>query len=117
VILLLVALAYLWTRDVSAERWSWVRQFGTTSLLVYWVHIELVYGRWSGSLKNNLTVVQTVAAALILIVLMLVLSTLKTRRGVLWARIVPVLNATFRAYFPSRPSWNFGAKPQGAAGD
>ncbi|MBV8902189.1 MAG: hypothetical protein JOZ22_01010 [Acidobacteriia bacterium] len=113
VILLLVALAYLWTRDGSATQWSWVRQFGTTSLLVYWVHIELVYGRWSWSLKNSLTVAQTVAAALILIVLMLALSTLKTRRRVLWARIAPALNI----YFPSKVSWNFGAKPQRAAGD
>ena len=33
--------------------WSWVRQFGTTSLLVYWVHIELVYGRWLFFLKEQ----------------------------------------------------------------
>ena len=48
----------------AGDGWSWVRQFGTTSLLVYWVHIELVYGRWLWFLKNSLTVPQTIAAAL-----------------------------------------------------
>ena len=33
-----------------------MRQFGTTSLLVYWVHIELVYGRWLYFWKDSLSV-------------------------------------------------------------
>ena len=41
----MVSFAFLWTRYGARDGWSWVRQFGTTSLLVYWVHIELVYGR------------------------------------------------------------------------
>ena len=78
-ILLLLAFAYLWTRQkVAQTRWSWVRQFGTTSLLVYWVHIELVYGRWLWFWKENLTLVQSAAAALAVILLMLGLSVLKT---------------------------------------
>ncbi|HEV3331064.1 MAG TPA: acyltransferase family protein [Bryobacteraceae bacterium] len=78
--LVLLALAFLWTRYGAKEGWSWVRQFGTTSLLVYWVHIELVYGRWLYFFKNNLTVPETVAAALAVILLMLAISTAKTRR-------------------------------------
>ena len=54
--------------------WSWVRQLGTTSLLVYWVHIELIYGRWLGSWKGALDVGQTVAASASLILLMVMLS-------------------------------------------
>jgi len=78
-ILLLLSFAYLWTRQQAAQsRWSWVRQFGTTSLLVYWVHIELVYGRWCWFWKENLTVAQSAAAALAVILLMLALSVLKT---------------------------------------
>jgi uncharacterized membrane protein len=81
VVLLLLAVAFIWTRYGTREdRWSWVRQFGTTSLLVYWVHIELVYGRWLWFWKNGLNVGQTVIAAIGLILLMLLLSTAKTYR-------------------------------------
>lgn len=80
VTLLIVAFAYLWTRYGASEGWSWVRQFGTTSLLVYWVHIELVYGRWLYFWKSSLNVAQTVEAAAALIVIMLLLSTAKTNR-------------------------------------
>lgn len=103
VILLVLAFAYLWTRQpVAQTRWSWVRQFGTTSLLVYWVHVELVYGRWLWFWKENLTAAQAALVALSVILLMLGLSVLKTRWlarrdwnlaarwKLLWARRVPV---------------------------
>ena len=51
---------------------------GTTSLLVYWVHIELVYGRWFGFWKENLTIAQCALAALTLIVAMIGLSYVRT---------------------------------------
>jgi uncharacterized membrane protein len=78
--LVMLAFAFLWTRYGAAPGWSWVRQFGTTSLLVYWVHIELVYGRWLPFCKNNLDVGQTAIAAMVVIVLMLVLAVVKTYR-------------------------------------
>jgi uncharacterized membrane protein len=78
VILVLLSFAYLWNRQ-SHGRWSWVRQFGMTSLLVYWVHIELIYGRWLWFWKENLTVGQTAIAAFCLVGLMLVLSTARTQ--------------------------------------
>ena len=85
VILLMVSFAFLWTRQSAS--WSWVRQFGVTSLLVYWVHIELVYGHWLGAWKENLTVGQTLIAAVGIIGLMLLLSLARTHyknwRGVL----------------------------------
>ena len=80
VTLLILAVAYVWTEYGAAPGWSWVRQFGTTSLLVYWVHIELVYGRWLPWCKNHLDVPQTILAAGILIVLMLMLAVVKTNR-------------------------------------
>jgi hypothetical protein len=80
VLLLMLAFAFLWTRYGAAPGWSWVRQFGTTSLLVYWVHIELVYGRASGLLKGTLNVAQTVISAAVIILLMLALSLTKTHR-------------------------------------
>ena len=79
VTLLMLSFAFLWTR-YGATGWSWVRQFGTTSLLVYWVHIELVYGRWLWFFKNHLTNAQTGIAALCIIGLMLLLSTAKAYR-------------------------------------
>lgn len=78
VMLLMLSFAYLWTKH-SEGRWSWVRQFGTTSLIVYWVHIELIYGRWLWFWKENLTVAQTVLSAVVLILLMLLVSIARTQ--------------------------------------
>jgi len=80
VFLLLLAFAFVWTRYAAGEGWSWVRQLGTTSLLVYWVHIELVYGKGLWFLKNSLNVTQTLIAAFFVILLMLAISTIKTYR-------------------------------------
>jgi uncharacterized membrane protein len=77
-IMIMIAFAWLWNLRTTAQDWSWVRQFGLTSLLVYWVHVELVYGRWFGALKNQLTVGQTVIAVTATVILMLVLSLLRT---------------------------------------
>lgn len=104
VLLLMLALAFLWTRYGSQGNWSWVRQLGTTSLLVYWVHIELVYGRTLSAYKLNLNVGQTVAAAATLIVLMLILSTAKTYRQRLKGYLLEM-------------GWWFTPKPGRAAGD
>lgn len=78
VILVLLPLAFLWTRHATGQKWSWVRQFGTTSLLVYWFHIELIYGRWLWFWKENLTPGKTAIAAVGLILFMLAVSTLRT---------------------------------------
>jgi hypothetical protein len=83
VTLVMLSGAYLWTRYGARHgAWSWVRQFGVTSLLVYWVHIELVYGRWLWFLKNSLTVGETAATAVGVILFMLAISALRTN----WAR-------------------------------
>jgi uncharacterized membrane protein len=78
VIMVILAVTFLWTHHGAGEGWSWVRQLGTTSLLVYWVHIELVYGRWLGSWKENLTVAQCVLGAVTLILMMICLSYART---------------------------------------
>ena len=104
VTLLLVAFAFLWTRWIPAGGWSWVRQFGTTSLLVYWVHVELVYGRWLWFFKNNLTLMQTLLAVIAVVLLMLGISVTKTRRR----RIAAAL-ANLR--------WTVGPRPERVPGD
>ena len=105
VTLLVLSLAFVWTRWGSKEgAWSFVRQFGMTSLLVYWVHIELVYGRWFFFLKDRLNVPQTIAAAAIVILLMLALSLIRTN----WPKIKAGLNDL---------GWRFSPKPNPVAGD
>jgi uncharacterized membrane protein len=84
-VLVLLSFAYLWTRH-SAGKWSWVRQFGTTSLLVYWVHIELVYGRWFWFWREGLSVAQVIAYSVVLILVMLVLSVARSQWKN-WARL------------------------------
>ncbi len=104
VTLVILALAFVWTEYAASPGWSWVRQFGTTSLLVYWVHIELVYGRWLPWCKNNLDVGQTALAAAILIALMLLLATAKTYRKEI-------------AAYVSSWRWAWSAKPDRVAAD
>lgn len=79
VILLVVGGSYMWSLAQSTGAYSWVRVLGSNSLLVYWVHIELVYGRWFGDWKQNLTVPQAAATACCLILLMLALCTLRRK--------------------------------------
>ena len=81
VLLLVMSGAYVWTHYAASQSWSWVRQFGTTSLLVYWVHTELVYGRWLYYWKERLTPLQTAFASVGVILLMLGLSVLSTNWG------------------------------------
>jgi hypothetical protein len=101
---LLLAVAFLWTRYGSKGGWSWVRQLGITSLLVYWVHIELVYGRWLWFFKNGLTVPETMLTALSIILLMVAISTLKTHRE----RVAMAL---------AEMGWWFTPKPERVPGD
>jgi hypothetical protein len=107
VTLILLSGAYLWTRYGAKERtWSMVRQFGTTSLLVYWVHIELVYGRWFFFLKDRLNILQTIIAAITVILLMLALSLIRTNWDKVKSRLADM-------------GWRFAPKPapEPATGD
>jgi uncharacterized membrane protein len=104
VFLLMLTFAYLFTRYAAGEGWSWVRQLGTTSLLVYWVHIELVYGKGMGFLKGSLNVPQTVVASVLMILLMVAISTIKTYRHQVRAALADM-------------GWWFAPKPDSAAGD
>ena len=79
VVILLLAFSFAWTEYAVADSWSWIRQFGTTSLLVYWVHIELVYGRWFGAWKESLGNLECATYAALLVAAMLGLSVLRSR--------------------------------------
>ena len=72
--LAMLAGAYLWTAYAAAPRWSWMQALGKTSLLVYWVHIMLVYGDIMKRFKHALPVPETVLAVCIVIALMVALA-------------------------------------------
>jgi uncharacterized membrane protein len=62
-IMLLVPLAYAWSRSPMGSRGrSPVQEFGIASLFVYWIHVEMVYGVISTPLHRALTFEQAVAA-------------------------------------------------------
>jgi uncharacterized membrane protein len=52
-------LAYAWNR---LGGWSPVREFGLSSLFVYWIHVEMVYGVVSAPVHRRLTFEQAVIA-------------------------------------------------------
>jgi fucose 4-O-acetylase-like acetyltransferase len=87
VVLAMLALAWVWVNLAGPQRWSFFRQLGTTSLIVYWVHIELVYGRWFGIWKEALSVRQVVVFTAILLALMACISVGQMRGKALWALI------------------------------
>src|SRR5690242_9413910 len=79
-LLMILTAVYAWCRwGLGQWGFSPLVQLGQTSLLVYWVHIEFVYGRFSFLSKR----VQTIAGAswglLIIFLAMLGLSIAKTR--------------------------------------
>jgi hypothetical protein len=86
--LLLMSASYLWTEYVAGAGWSWVETLGKNSLMVYWVHVMLVYGDIIKPVKRALSVPQTVVATVALIALMLGLSMAwmwwKARRAERW---------------------------------
>src|SRR5579872_6047955 len=79
-LLLILAAAYLWCRW-GAGQWGFspLIQLGHTSLLVYWVHLEFVYGRLS-ILPKRAVDVRTASFGLLAIFLsMVILSGLRTK--------------------------------------
>jgi len=79
ILLIILSITYAWCRWGLAQMgFSPVIQLGKTSLLVYWVHIEFVYGRLSILPKRQSTVLQASTGLLIIFLAMLILSLLRT---------------------------------------
>jgi len=80
VMLVILSLAYAWYRRGFAQLgFSPVEQLGRTSLLVYWVHIEFVYGRLSILPKGKCGWAAATAGLVVIFVAMLGLSVARTR--------------------------------------
>ncbi len=73
-----VALAFAWeSRPGGADTWSPLKQLGRTSLFIYWIHIEMVYGLISMPLHRSLTWIQTWIAYALFVLFMLACSIVK----------------------------------------
>lgn len=78
ILLIILSLIYAWCRWGLAQMgFSPIMQLGKTSLLVYWVHIEFVYGRFSILPKHQSTILEATTGLIIIILAMLVLSLLR----------------------------------------
>jgi uncharacterized membrane protein len=79
-LLLILFGVYAWCRWGAATLgFSPMIQLGQTSLLVYWVHIEFVYGRFSILRKHAITIGRASVGLLIIFLAMLCLSLIRTQ--------------------------------------
>ena len=85
-VLLILYGAYCWSVRSNAEAWSPLRAFGRTSLLVYWVHLEIVYGRLFNDNYRALDLMSAAAQLLWIIPAMLALSSLASSPR--WSRML-----------------------------
>src|SRR5262249_51575642 len=93
VAMLLGSAAYLWTEYLSTG-WSFVRQLGTTSLVVYWTHVELEYGPLAADYRQTLGPFATFVLAIFMVVVMLGVSI--AWRRIPWSRL-PIVNRWSKA--------------------
>lgn len=79
-LLLILAAAYMWCRW-GAGQWGFspLMQMGQTSLLVYWVHIEFVYGKFSILTKRAQDIPTASLGLLAIFLSMVLLSVLRTK--------------------------------------
>jgi uncharacterized membrane protein len=80
ILLMIIFAAYAWCRwGLGHVGFSPLIQIGQTSLLVYWVHIEFVYGRFSILPKRAETIPMATLGLLIIFTAMVLLSLARTR--------------------------------------
>lgn len=80
ILLIILSAVYAWCRWGWATRgFSPVIQLGQTSLLVYWIHIEFVYGRFSIMQKRAQSIASASYGLLTIILMMLTISIVRTR--------------------------------------
>ena len=80
ILMMIIFLAYAWCKW-GAGQWGFspLIQLGQTSLLVYWVHIEFVYGRFSILTKRAQTIPMATFGLAIIFVAMVLLSIARTK--------------------------------------
>ncbi len=79
ILLIILFLVYAWCRWGLAQKgFSPIIQLGNTSLLVYWVHIEFVYGRFSILPKGQCSALKATTGLITIFLAMLGLSLART---------------------------------------
>ena len=96
----LALLAYALTSGPFRARFSVMRIFGQTSLLVYWVHVELVYGLLFKRFANRLTMTQATIGFVTMTAAMLGVALLRLKY---WRGWRPALDAIGRALAGGKP--------------
>jgi Heparan-alpha-glucosaminide N-acetyltransferase, catalytic len=90
VLLMVLAATYAWCRwGMGQWGFSPLVQLGETSLLVYWVHIEFVYGKFSILPKHAQSIATASLGLAVIFLAMLTLSLARTKlkgRGMAWFR-------------------------------
>ena len=85
-LLVIAFMSYAWCRwGIATRGFSPLIQLGQTSLLVYWVHIEFVYGRFSLLPKRAESILGATRGLVEIFLFMLLLSLIRTK--VDWKRI------------------------------
>jgi uncharacterized membrane protein len=74
--LMIMAGAYLWTEYCAGKGWSWMQAMGKNSLMVYWVHVMIVYGSLIRPIKRMLSIPQATLATVLVTALMVAMSAL-----------------------------------------
>jgi len=79
-LLIILSASYAWSRWGAAQ-WGFspLIQMGQTSLLVYWVHIEFVYGRFSILAKHTKSIAGATLGLVTIFLAMLALSLVRSR--------------------------------------
>jgi uncharacterized membrane protein len=79
ILIVLVPIAYVWEKVAVRGSWSPMEQMGRSSLFIYWIHVEMVYGLISLPIHNSLTHQQAWAAYAAFVGFMLLCSMAKDR--------------------------------------
>jgi uncharacterized membrane protein len=80
-----IAAAYAWEmRPGGRQAWSPMQQLGRTSLFIYWIHVEMVYGLISIPLHHALSLRQAMVSLALFTLFMLGCSLAKDRAVAWW---------------------------------
>ena len=87
VVITLLPLAYAWERRPWSDpqtRWTPLADLGRSSLFVYWIHVEMVYGTMSAAIHRRLTFEQALVAFVLFSTVLFGLARLKERLVAQW---------------------------------
>jgi uncharacterized membrane protein len=80
ILIVAVGGAYAWSlRPRSISRWSPLEQLGRTSLFIYWIHIELIYGLMVRPLHKSMMLGEAWIGVVVFSLLMVIVSLVKER--------------------------------------